>query len=467
MPSATLAQPDVTLALDGEGIIKEATLSNAISGESVQPWLGRRWQDTVGDDGGHKIRLIVQDARISGISAFRSVLQRFPSGLELPIEYTTVRVDGKRGGLVAIGKHLQAVSELQMRLIANQQAREQEYWKLREVETRYRLLFDASSEAVMLVRAENFRVVEANPAAVRMLGVAAGWVFEPEMSAEDRDVFHAMLARVREQGRMPGVVVHLGGEHRAWVARASVVSSEPGLLFLLHLAPVGQSVGEAGSVVAHAVDDDRRAESSRGGVVVLDALIERMPDGFAVVDAEGVILRANPAFADLVQVGGAGVALGQRIGRWLSRPGSDITVLLAAVQRHRVVRLLSTWVSGELGAETEVEVSAASNSDVRPNCFGLLLRDVGRRLHRPAGADQLAEVLRAAADQLGRTPLLRVVRDTADAVERYYIRTALDMADGNRTAAAELLGLSRQSLHTKLNRHGFEGTGAEPVPGAG
>ena len=41
-------------------------------------------------------------------------------------------------------------------------------------------------------------------------------------------------------------------------------------------------------------------------------------------------------------------------------------------------------------------------------------------------------------------------------VERYYIEAALERADGNRTATAELLGLSRQSLYMKLNRYGLD-----------
>jgi transcriptional regulator PpsR len=448
MSSLTFAQPDITLALDADGVIREAKLSNGIAGEFVSSWRGRPWHETIADDGGDKIRLIVEDARVSGIAAFRQVLQRFPSGLEIPIEYTTVRLDGRKGGLVAMGKNLQAVSELQSRLVATQQAREQEYWKLREVETRYRLLFDASSEAVLLVRAESLRVVEANPAAVRALGVAVDWEFLRHIDAQDHEPFLAMLGRVREQARAPGIVVHLGSSREPWAVRASLMASEPGLLYLLHLAPVGAAAPEAGSVLI-----------GPSSSVSLDMLVERLPDGFAVVDADGVILRANQAFAELVQVGSVEAVLGERIGRWLSRPGSDFAVLLATVQRHRVVRLLSTTIHGELNSEIEVEVSAVGNSELRPKVFGLLIRDVGRRLAGPGEEDRLTAILRAATGQIGRTPLLKVVRDTVDAVEQHYIRGALDLAAGNRTAAAELLGLSRQSLHTKLNRYGLDGAG--------
>ena len=62
---------------------------------------------------------------------------------------------GGRAGMLAIGKNLQAVAELQSRLIAAQQTMERDHWKLREIETRYRLLFDASNEAVLLLKASN------------------------------------------------------------------------------------------------------------------------------------------------------------------------------------------------------------------------------------------------------------------------------------------------------------------------
>ena len=159
--------------LDLDGVIQDVTLSNGISGEAVDDWRGRPWVDTVGDSVSGKVARMLADARDSGVSAFRQVNQRFPSGLEVPMEYTTVRLGGK-AGMIAIGRNLNAVAELQSRLIAAQQAMEQEYWKLREVETRYRMLFDASNEAVLLLKADTLRILEANPAAIRALGLARG-----------------------------------------------------------------------------------------------------------------------------------------------------------------------------------------------------------------------------------------------------------------------------------------------------
>jgi DNA-binding NtrC family response regulator len=54
---------------------------------------------------------------------------------------------------------------------------------------------------------------------------------------------------------------------------------------------------------------------------------------------------------------------------------------------------------------------------------------------------------------VGRVQLRDLVRDTTDLVERHFIEAALEMTDHNRTSAAEVLGVSRQSLYVKLRRY--------------
>ena len=88
------------------------------------------------------------------------------------MEYTAVRLGGD-AGLLAIGKSLQAVAELQSRLVAAQQAMERDYWKLREIETRYRVLFDASNEAVLLVAAARYADRRGQPGGNARFGFGA------------------------------------------------------------------------------------------------------------------------------------------------------------------------------------------------------------------------------------------------------------------------------------------------------
>jgi transcriptional regulator PpsR len=466
MSGITISQPDITLLLDLDGTIRRATLSDGLPSGGAESWVGRMWVDTVTDGGSDRVRGMLHDARSSGVSAFSTVNQRFPNGLELPVEYSTIRLGGE-AGLIAIGKNQSTVNELQNRLIAAQHAREQDYWKLRDIETRYRMLFETSNEAVLVVRADGFHVVEANLAALRTLSLAPGQDLLPELPRSEQGTFRAMLDRVRDQGRAPGIVVHLGVARTAWTMRASLLASEPGHVFLLQLAPLVSP-----SAVQAPQDAGFSARAPRGELPI-DALLERLPDAYVVVDQDGVLRRVNAAFLDLIQVGSAGSVLGERLGRWLSRPGADISVLLAAVQRHHYVRLFTTTLQSEMSSDVDVEISAAADSDGNPRFVNLLIRDISRRIaqggavslgsdgvgaksiHSGAGQTLLA-ALGAMADDLGQTSLPTLIKETVSLVERHYIEAALERADGNRTATAELLGLSRQSLYMKLNRYGLD-----------
>lgn len=66
---------------------------------------------------------------------------------------------------------------------------------------------------------------------------------------------------------------------------------------------------------------------------------------------------------------------------------------------------------------------------------------------------QLLTVLHSLTGRLGETSLKRLVSETVGVVERHYIEAALATTAGNRSAAAKMLGLSRQSLYMKLARY--------------
>jgi transcriptional regulator PpsR len=449
MAAAPTMQPDITLLLDMDGVIREATLSPAMKGESVDGWLGRSWVEIAGDGGGDKVKRMVDDARASGISAFRQINQRFPSGLEIPMEFTTVLLGG-RAGMLAIGKNLQAVAELQSRLIAAQQTMERDYWKLREIETRYRLVFDASDEAVVILSPANLRIVEANRSAVDALNSSrrrnedlGGREFLHDVASEDREAVRDMLNRVRERGKALSILVHLGPEAKSWMLRGSLIASDPGHVFLLQFTAAANAPVER--------------EQSTGSTV--EKLIDRLPDGFVALDENGMIQHANQAFLDLVQLGSKGSAIGESLGRWLWQPGADLNALLANVQRHGTVRLFTTTIRGELGTDTEIEISAVDSSDEDNKHVGVLLRNVARRLPAYGEGDMLRSALGSISEQIGKSSLRKLVKNTVSIVEQHYVKQALELADGNRTATAELLGLSRQSLYAKLNLYGLDDKG--------
>lgn len=443
-----IARPDVALLLDSDGVIRKVTFSKSFAAGNGKEWEGLPLAETVSDTVDDKISRMIEEANIGGVSAFRQFNQRFPNGQELPMEYTTVKL-GSDDRLLAVGKNLESVAELQSRLVSAQQAMEREYWKLRYLETRYRMLLDAANDPVLLVKAADFSILEANPSAGRALGIPArgedsleGGDLLDLVPEKERKQLQTMLLRVRDVGKAPAIQIPLGREQNSWFVQASLVTSEQGLVFLIQLS--GGDKQKSGS--------DESAEFMQ--------LVKRSPDAVVMVDNRGKILKTNRAFLDLVQVSAESAVEGQQLSRWLGRPGADMRVLLASVAQQGAVRLFATTIQGDLGISTEVEISAVGNEEHEPKHIGMVLRDVGSRLPVPERkSGDLGKQLSMLTNQVGSSPLRDLVKDTVAVLESHYIEAALEMSGGNRTAAAEILGISRQSLYAKLNRYGVDSDG--------
>jgi transcriptional regulator PpsR len=424
-------KPDITLTLDRDGVIRNVAPSDDLEDEALERWHGRRWGEIVPPEIVGRVAQAMETSRRSGESLCFRVQQLLPSGREMPVEYTTVSL-GKNAGFVAIGRNLQNVSDLQSRLLDTQRAREQDFWRLRDIERRYRAVLDASNEAVALVRASNLRVVEANVAAARQLGLLPGAEFLPELTARDRKALEAALEVARSQERAPNIALHLPNGAQ-WSLRASLVSNDADAFYLLQMSAL--------SAPPEAVSEGDN----------LEQILHRLPDAFVIVDREGVIIKANPTFLDLAQVGVESAVIGENLRRWLSHPGEDFSVVAGLVQRHGVVRMLRCRFEGELGSVAQVEISAVGDRTQAPRTIGLLMRDVSPRESHPEPVSDGLDV----ADSVAPTndSMEAVVQAAVETIERRYIDEALEKCGGNRTLAARRLGLSRQTLHVKLNKY--------------
>jgi transcriptional regulator PpsR len=185
-------------------------------------------------------------------------------------------------------------------------------------------------------------------------------------------------------------------------------------------------------------------------------VVELAPDGFVVTDQAGRVMTANAAFLDLAQLATEEQARGQSLDRWLGRPVVDLNLLTSSLHEHGSVRLFATNLRGELGALSEVEISGVAVANDDQPCFGFTIRNVGRRIgQEPASGRPLSRSVEQLTELVGRVPLKELVRETTDVIERLCIEAALELTGDNRASAAEMLGLSRQSLYVKLRRYGL------------
>jgi hypothetical protein len=118
---------------------------------------------------------------------------------------------------------------------------------------------------------------------------------------------------------------------------------------------------------------------------------------------------------------------------------------------------------GDLGSATEVEISAVSVSGGEQPCLGFTIRDISLRLGSESKSSN--DVFRSKGQMtelVGRVPLKDIVSETTDLIEQMCIEAALELTGDNRSSAAEMLGLSRQSLYVKLRRFGINVPDNEP-----
>jgi transcriptional regulator PpsR len=164
----------------------------------------------------------------------------------------------------------------------------------------------------------------------------------------------------------------------------------------------------------------------------------------------------------MVQVASDDQLRGTPLDRWLGRQGVEFEVLLATLRNRGSVRLYNSAIRGDLGAVTEAEVSGTAVITGGHSFYGFAIRDVGPRIRPAARAPEgSARTVEQLAELIGRVPLRDLVREATDAIERLCIEAALELTGDNRASAAEMLGLSRQSLYVKLRRYGLGDLGAE------
>ncbi len=441
------AASDVALILDSDGVIRDISFQSdelAKELEGDRSWSGKRWADTVTPESRTKVDSLLHDAAAGAAPRWRHINQGAPGREAVPVLYSAIRVgNGQR--VVAFGRDLRAISALQQRLVDAQQSVERDYARLRHVEMRYRLLFEMSAEPVLVLDAFTHRITEANPAARHLFGELGrrlvGHLFPEAFDPAGAQAVRELLSGVRASGRADDVRARVAGQDNEVQVFASLFRQESAALLLVRLA------GAAPAGIASATLPRGRAK--------LLKVTEHAPDGMVVTGPDGRILAANAAFLDMVQLTSEEQVHGEALERWLGRPGVEMAVLIANLRQRGSVRLFATTLRGEFGATAEVEISAVAVMNGGTQCFGFAIRNVGQRLSEARSGRELPRSVEQLTELVGRVALKDLVRETTDVIERLCIEAALELTNDNRASAAEMLGLSRQSLYSKLRRYGL------------
>ncbi len=431
---------DITLLIDHRGVVRDAAFPGEdFAVEDYESWIGRKWVDLVADDSKDKVHALINAPGMTEDRRWRHVNHLTqPGDADLPLRFFTLST-GQEGWVLAIGRDLRGASRMQQRLLDAQQSMEREYAKVREAETRFRLLFQVASEGVVIISGASLKITDANPAASRVLGRSPqeleGASLDAAFGAAAAEKVQETLLVARKTGRPEPLDFQPEGAKGECHLVASVYRQGKESYFLARVSPPS---GQALSA----------PDTS------LSRLAEILPDGLVLTGEDGRILSVNEGFVDIAQLHGTDEALGQTIDQFLGRTEVEFNVLLANLREHGVIRHFATTLRSRLDIQEPVEVSAVSAPGPMGRVFGFSIRPVGRRIVASRGAENtLPSTVDQLSDLVGRVALKDIVRESTDMIERSCIEAALELTNDNRASAAEILGLSRQSLYAKMHRH--------------
>ncbi|MEJ6403396.1 transcriptional regulator PpsR [Yoonia sp. 2307UL14-13] len=358
---------------------------------------------------------------------------------EFPVRYSFHRI-GPDGAILMLGRDLRPVAEMQQQLVKAQMALERDYEVQREYDTRFRVLMDSMSEAVVFVSVQTGQMTEVNPAAAalldqpreRLIGEQFSGCFETRKRG---DLIDALASQAMSHHDSVETVRQRGSGRQVTVSPT---------LF--------RAAGERVILCRIAASDDTDSQQddlSRN----LRALYLGGPEAIVFTSDAGDVLSTNDAFLGLVDIAHDANVRGRSLSDYLQRGSVDLKVMMENASRAGRMRIYATKIAGEYGSPRPVEVSVTRLHAGTKTVFAFVIRntnhaDTSRNLARPTSD----ESMRSVVELVGSATLKDIVAETTNVVEKMCIETAVELTMNNRVAAAEMLGLSRQSLYVKLRK---------------
>lgn len=443
---------DLAIVLDMQGTVKTVIVN------PLNPTLGRldHWKDRdirefMAEDSLPKLETQLEAYRKGQKGTVDAIeVNHFDNAnWEFPIRYTLHKT-GNPDIILMLGRDLRPIAELQHRLVKAQLALEKDYETHRDYETRYRVIMEASRDALVLVDVASGRIVDLNAAAAQVLGADAdtltGSAFTQEFDGRKRGEF------------IEGLVLSASDDTSGPVP----VKTRRGKLDVAIHPIVFRAAGDKSLLCR--IETAKSAESVAAELSgALAQLFREGPDAVVITDAIGIIRTVNEAFLNLTEAGSASDVKGKSLADFLSRGSVDLKVLTDNATRAGKMRMYATRLEGAFGSQLSVELSATHLNAGGTSGFAFVIRDTSRmEVVRDPTASVIPgpgpvsdDAMRNVMDLVGSAPLKDIVAATTDVVEKMCIETAVELTDNNRVAAAEMLGLSRQSLYVKLRKYGL------------
>ncbi len=440
MSSILLSMSDLCVLVDAQGrVVAAQAKPDSAFASSVADWKGKPLADMLDAPSGRKLGVRLQELS-DGLDAPRwAELIHTTAGPDMvPVRYALHKMSS-RAQVLMLGKDQRPTIEMQQLLLNAQIALERDHEAQREIDTRYRLLMDFSNDAIALVSIASGVIVDINHNAAAILGRARADLIErpfiDSFAGPDRD---GLLGRL-EAPQPAGSDVTLESEVKTSGRKVQMT----GKLF--------RASGEQLAIVRLS-DPERGSVGDERLVTNLRQLYNQGADAIVFTDRDGGILAASETFLNLTDAPSLSSVRGRSLSEFLARGVVDLRVLLDNARRAGQLRVYATKLNTDFGAQIGVEISATWLDDKFDPVLALVIRNASSSASVRADSGGQDNNVQGVIELVGSSTLKDIVSETTDVIEKICIETALDLTRNNRVAAAEMLGLSRQSLYVKLRK---------------
>ncbi len=449
LSSIIAAASDIALVVSAEGIVLSVVVnSHSDSFGNLKHWEGRPVTDFLTRESVPKFE-VAHTAYLNGeVPKKQLELNHSDNAVwQYPVRYTFHRF-GHENAALLLGRDLRPIAETQQQLVQAQIALEQGYEARREFDARYRVLLSNTAEAIAFVSVQSGRVEDANDAAAALLGLSVEALRGSSFAQHFTDRANVELTEALMNATMT--------EDEGRVTVSAMRTDKRVMLHPVIFRAGGQRIlmcrliTDAGKVAVPDTASDHALALFRSGS---DAMLFMSP--------KGIVISVNESFLDLVGAAHLSDVVGRSLGDFLGRGQIDLSVLIEQPQRVGHMRIYATRLINDLGNRLSVEISATPLVDNDVPAIGCVFRDASRAESARAavGTNTMphvsSEPARNVMDLVGSASLKDIVAETTDVVEKMCIETAVELTGNNRVAAAEMLGLSRQSLYVKLRKYGL------------
>jgi transcriptional regulator PpsR len=448
LSSVVTSMADIALVMTADGIVTSAVSRPEHSAfQDIAGWPGSPFAKLCDGASAQKIadRLkdLKQRADAGEEAPFRwvEVIHTFSPNHSTSVRYALHWLNDSNE-VLALGIDQRPIIEIQQQLLNAQIALERDYEAQREIDTRYRLLMDFTSDCVVLVSATSGRVVDINHHAAQLLGGARADLVDTP--------FAEKFTGRRKEDLLSGLSAALPADTPAPL-EVEVKTTQRRLLLT---AKMFRAAGEP--LVLIRMDDPETGSMADSTLTAnLRQLFHRGVDAIVFCNKDGVVLSASETFLNLTDAPGLPSVRGRSVADFLARGTVDLKVILDNARRAGQLRMYQTKLKTDFDAQLPVEISATWLDDRVDPVLALVIRNATNMAALRADPAMPEAGMRGVMELVGSSTLKDIVAETTNVIEKICIETAIELTRNNRVAAAEMLGLSRQSLYVKLRKYGM------------